>query len=327
MNGAWGPGAASANVQGFDTLFTALVILSVVIVLLVGGLVVVFGVRFRKGTKVERHAVPTLVSREVEIGWTAATAFIAIFIFWWAASFRITGAVIPDDALEIHVEAKQWMWKVEHPSGARELNALHVPRGQPVVLKMASQDVIHSFFVPAFRLKQDVVPGRISILYFEPTRTGRYPLECAEYCGTDHARMGGEVVVMEPELYASWTAAQPQADNLAREGAALFTAAGCSGCHSPASSVHAPQLDGVYGRVVNLIDGRSVVADEPYIRDSILRPARDVVAGYDPIMPTDFSRILDDGEITALVSYIRELGAGMPPGDETLRSPMMETDR
>ena len=192
---------------------------------------------------------------------------------------------------------------------------------------MASQDVIHSFYVPAFRLKHDVVPGRIATLSFTPTEPGTYPLECAEYCGTDHARMGGEIVVMTPEAYAGWSARQPQSDTLAREGAALFTSAGCLGCHATASSVHAPLLDGIYGRQVNLADGRVVTADEAYLRDSILQPRRDVVAGYEPIMPADFAQILSEGEIAALVAYIRELGAAPPPGDAVLRSPSMETDR
>ncbi|WP_299820579.1 cytochrome c oxidase subunit II [uncultured Jannaschia sp.] len=327
MDRLFSPGAASANTGGFDTLFTALSILSILIVLLVGTLIVVFSVRFRKGSDVPRHRVPALHAREFEIGWTIVTAFVAVFIFWWAAGYRITDDKVPADALEIHVEAKQWMWKTQHPSGAREINALHVPRGHPVVLRMSSQDVIHSFYVPAFRLKQDVVPGRISTLWFEPTETGTYPIECAEYCGTDHARMLGEVTVMEPELYAEWSAAQPEADTLARQGAALFTAQGCSGCHAAASSVHAPPLEGVYGRPVALADGRTVLADEAYIRDSILMPRRDVVAGYEPIMPTNFDEILSLGEIAALTAYIRELGGGLPPDARVLRSPAMETER
>ena len=327
MEALFSPGAASANTEGFDTLFVALSLLSVAVVVLIGLLIVVFCVRFRKGSDVPRHRVPTLHAREFEIGWTVATAFVAIFIFWWAASYGITNDEVPADALEIHVEAKQWMWKTQHPSGAREINALHVPRGHPVVLRMSSQDVIHSFYVPAFRLKQDVVPGRISTLWFEPTQTGTYPIECAEFCGTDHARMLGEVIVMEPELYAEWSAAQPEADTLARQGAALFTAQGCSGCHDPRSRIHAPPLEGIYGRPVALADGRTVLADEAYIRDSILMPRRDVVAGYEPIMPTNFAEILSLGELAALTAYIRDLSAAPPPGDRVLKSPDMETDQ
>ena len=327
MSRLWDPGSASANVGNYDILFGGLVALALLVVLLVGGLIVVFGVRFRRGTDVARHRVPALLSREIEIGWTAATAFLALFVFWWVSSYQISQFDPPSGAMEMHVEAKQWMWKTQHPSGAREINALHVPKGQPVVLYMSSQDVIHSFFVPAFRLKHDVVPGRTSVMWFEPTRTGTYPLMCAEYCGTDHARMGGEIVVMEPEQYAAWSQAQPQADTLAREGAAIFTAYGCSGCHAASSSVHAPLLDGVYGHPVNLASGRAVIADEAYIRDSILQPKRDVVAGYEPIMPTDFAEILDQGQLAALTAYIRELGAGLPPGDPVLRSPSMEVSR
>ncbi len=327
MSRLWDPGSASANVAGYDILFGALLALSLLVVLLVGGLIVVFGARFRKGTEVARHRVPALLSREIEIGWTAATAFLALFVFWWASSYQISQFDPPPGALEIHVEAKQWMWKTQHPNGAREINALHVPKGQPVVLYMSSQDVIHSFFVPAFRLKKDVVPGRTSMMWFEPTQVGSYPLMCAEYCGTDHARMGGEVVVMEPEAYAAWSVAQPQADTLAREGAALFTALGCSGCHAAASDVRAPLLDGVFGRPVQLADGRTVTADEAYIRNSILQPERDVVAGYRPIMPKGFAEVLDQGQIQALVAYVRALGAAPAPGSQVLRSPSMEVSR
>lgn len=324
MSGLFHPASASANTGGYNLLFGALVALALMVVVLVVGLIVIFGARFRKGTKVRRHNVPRLLSREIEIGWTAATAFLFLFIFWWASSYQLSAFEPPDDAIEIHVEAKQWMWKTQHPNGAREINALHVPTGQPVLLLMSSQDVIHSFFVPAFRMKKDVVPGRTSMMWFEPTVPGTYPLMCAEYCGTDHARMGGEITVMEPEAYAAWSAAQPQADTLAREGAAIFTSYGCSGCHAAASSVHAPLLDGIYGRPVHLADGRTVIADEAYIRDSILQPKRDVVAGYAPIMPQDFARILSQGQIAALTAYIRELGAAPAPGARVLRSPSME---
>jgi cytochrome c oxidase subunit 2 len=171
---------------------------------------------------------------------------------------------------------------------------------------MTSQDVIHSFFVPAFRVKQDVLPGRDTEIWFRATKAGVFPLLCAEYCGTDHSMMRGRIVVMRQEDYADWLTRQPEGDDLSHLGAKLFVAQGCSGCHAESSSVHAPKLAGLYGRTVNLSDGRQVKADEGYIRDSILQPKRDVVAGYEPIMPS-FAGLLDDGEIHSLTAYIRSL--------------------
>jgi cytochrome c oxidase subunit 2 len=197
--------------------------------------------------------------------------------------------------------------ETQHSNGAREIDALHVPVDKPVRLIMTSQDVIHSFFVPAFRVKQDVLPGRNTDIWFQATKTGVFPLLCAEYCGTDHSMMRGRVVVMRQEDYAAWLSRQPEGDDLAHQGAKLFVAQGCSGCHANTSSVHAPKLENLYGRTVQLSNGRQVKADDAYIRDSILQPKRDLVAGYEPIMPS-FAGVLDDGEIQSLTAYIRSLG-------------------
>ncbi len=303
--------AASDNAQGFDRLFFALVAFSIVIVVLVAALVIGFSIRFRSGSKVTRHKVPRILSREIEIGWTAATAFVALFLFWWTAAANLQQADIQSGAMEIHVEAKQWMWKASHSNGVRELNALHVPVGQPVMLYLNSQDVIHSFFVPAFRLKQDVVPGRTTTLWFKATEPGSYDLLCAEYCGTGHSRMGGTIVAMEPADFAAWLDAQPEGEGLVAAGRALFTEAGCSGCHAAGSAVHAPDLAGIYGRQIPLADGRVVTADAVYLHNSILLPRRDIAAGYAPIMP-DFARLLDEDEVAALVAYIRSIGKETP---------------
>jgi cytochrome c oxidase subunit 2 len=211
--------------------------------------------------------------------------------------------------MEIHVVAKQWMWKTQHSNGAREINALHVPLDRPVHLLMSSQDVIHSFFVPAFRVKKDVLPGSDTDIWFQASKAGVFPLLCAEYCGTDHSMMRGKIVVMRQDEFAKWLGHQPEGDDLAHEGAKLFVAQGCSGCHAASSNVHAPRLEGLYGRGVQLSDGRTVKADDAYIRDSILEPKRDVVAGYEPIMPS-FKGLLDDGEIQSLAAYIRSLAGG-----------------
>ena len=199
--------------------------ISAVILLVVFSLVVGFAIRYRRGSNAKRGAMPAFFSREFEIGWTSATLILALFLFWWAASSQLSVLVAPRDALEIHVVAKQWMWKTQHPNGAREINELHAPIGTPVRLVMTSQDVIHSFFVPAFRMKQDVLPGRYTETWFKATKLGVFHLFCAEYCGTDHSRMTGRIVVMRKEDYGRWLSAQPQGDNLANEGAAIFEVA------------------------------------------------------------------------------------------------------
>jgi cytochrome c oxidase subunit 2 len=302
------PIAASTQAHTVDTIFVWLVAASAFISLLVFGLIFFFAVRYRRNSSAKRGRLPEFITREVEIGWTLATLLLFLFVFWWAASADLSALTPPANALEIHVLAKQWMWKTQHPSGAREINALHVPIDRPVRLLMQSEDVIHSFFVPAFRIKQDVLPGRDAPteLWFQASKLGTFQLLCAEYCGTNHSGMRGRIVVMRQQDYADWSTAQPGSGDLARQGQALFVATGCSGCHGAASRVHAPPLDGLFGRRVVLTDGRSVVADEAYIRDSILQPNRDVVAGYEPIMPS-FVGILDDGEIQSLIAYIKSL--------------------
>jgi cytochrome c oxidase subunit 2 len=298
---------ASTHAVRVDHIFYGLLILSGLTMIVVFGLIITLAVRYRRGSSAKRGPLPEIINREFEIGWTSATLFLFAFLFWWAASADISGLTAPANALEVHVVAKQWMWKTQQPNGAREINALHVPVDKPVRLVMTSQDVIHSFFVPAFRVKQDVLPGRDTEIWFKATKTGVFPLLCAEYCGTNHSMMRGRIVVMRQDDYAQWLAKQPEGDDLAQQGAKLFVAEGCSGCHAEASSVHAPKLAGLYGRTVQLSDGRQVKADEAYIRDSILQPKRDIVAGYKPIMPS-FAGLLDDGEIQSLTAYIRSLG-------------------
>jgi cytochrome c oxidase subunit 2 len=299
---------ATTHAERVDHIFYGLLVLSGLTMLVVFALVLVLAIRYRRGSGAKRGPLPEIVSREFEIGWTMATLFLFAFLFWWAASADLSSLAAPANALEIHVVAKQWMWKTQHPNGAREIDALHIPVDKPVRLVMTSQDVIHSFFVPAFRVKQDVVPGREAEIWFQATKTGVFPLLCAEYCGTDHSMMRGRIIVMRQEDYADWLTKQPEGDDLAHVGAKLFVARGCSGCHADASRVHAPKLAGLYGRSVQLSDGRQVKADDGYIRDSILQPKRDIAAGYEPIMPS-YAGLLDDGEIQSLTAYIRSLAS------------------
>jgi cytochrome c oxidase subunit 2 len=299
---------ATIHAERVDHIFYGLLILSGLTMLVVFALIITLAIRYRRGSGAKRGPLPEIVSREFEIGWTVATLFLFAFLFWWAASADLSSLAAPPGALEIHVVAKQWMWKTQHPNGAREIDALHIPVDKPVRLVMTSQDVIHSFFVPAFRVKQDVVPGREAEIWFQATKTGVFPLLCAEYCGTDHSMMRGRIIVMRQEDYADWLTKQPEGDDLAHVGAQLFVARGCSGCHADASKVHAPKLAGLYGRSVQLSDGRQVTADDGYIRDSILQPKRDITAGFEPIMPS-YAGLLDDGEIQSLTAYIRSLAS------------------
>ena len=300
-------GEASTHAARVDGIFAILVVVSALTLALVFGLLVTFAIRYRRGSNAKRGRLPEIVNREFEVSWTAATGFLFVFLFWWAASADVGALTAPTNALEVHVLAKQWMWKTQHSNGAREIDELHVPLGQPVRLVMTSQDVIHSFFVPAFRIKQDVLPGRNTETWFKATKLGVFPLLCAEYCGTDHSAMRGRITVMGEDDYARWLSRQPEGDDLAHLGAKLFVSQGCSGCHAASSSVHAPKLNGLYGRTVQLSDGRQLKADDAYLRDSILQPKRDIVAGFEPLMPS-FAGLLDDGEVQSLTAYIRSLG-------------------
>ncbi len=233
---------------------------------------------------------------------------IAMVIFVWGAKLFIYWAVAPADSMEVYVVAKQWMWKTQHLGGQREINELHVPLGQPVKLTMISQDVIHSFFVPAFRLHQDVLPGRYTTLWFQATRPGRYHLFCSQYCGTSHADMKGEIVVMEKDAFQAWLESQAEGSP-ALEGRKLFQKLQCVTCHSANAQTRAPVLEDLFGRQVALNDGRVVTADNNYLRESILNPDAKIVAGFQPIMPSFQGQVTEE-ELLQLISFLRALQAG-----------------
>ena len=297
---------ASDTARSADIAFFSVLGISAVILLVLTVLVIVFAVRYRQGSRARRGPLPKVMRREIEIGWTAATTFLGIFIFWWF----VGGMYFPHRALphqlEIHIVAKQWMWKAQHPDGAREIDALHLPVGTPVRLVMTSQDVIHSFFIPAFRLKQDVLPMISTELEFTPTQTGTFHLFCAEYCGAQHSRMTGEIVVLTPAQYAAWLRHQPHEDSPVREGEGLYAKFGCGACHAPESRVMAPKLGGIAGQPVHLQGGATVAADDAYLKRSILEPRADIVAGYAPIMPS-YASVADSAQADALVAYIKSL--------------------
>jgi cytochrome c oxidase subunit 2 len=303
----WLPVAASSAAARADWLFLAMLLVTGGMALFLALAMLFMAIRYRRGADVDRSGAPAYAPK-LEIAWTLFPLAVFIGMFVWAARDYSDLYRAPADAMPIYIVAKQWMWKLEHANGRREINELHVPVGAPVRLVMTSQDVIHSFFVPAFRIKQDVLPGRYTSIWFRPTRIGEYRLLCAEYCGSDHSTMGGRIVVMRRSDYARWLEQGASPPGIAARGLELFRRYGCSGCHTAPSSVHAPDLNGLLGRTVHLSDGRSLVADENYIRDSILLPDRDIVAGYAPIMPT-FAGQIGEEDINAIIEYLRTTGS------------------
>ena len=304
------PEQASTFAGRVDALYYYLLSVSGFFILLIFALIFLFAIKYRRRSEDEQPP-PILGSIPLEVAWIAIPFILVMVMFGWGASLYFTAFSPPADALEIFVVGKQWMWKVQHPEGRREINELHVPIGYPVKLTMTSQDVIHSFYVPAFRIKMDAVPGRYTSTWFQASKTGTFHLFCAEYCGTAHAGMVGQVVVMKPSEYEQWLRTGAPEEPLAAAGERLFQQLGCSGCHSPNSIVRAPPLEGIYGKPVPLQSGHVVTADESYIRDSILLPQKDVVAGYAPVMPTFQGRISEE-ELMQIIAYIRSLGAGTP---------------
>jgi cytochrome c oxidase subunit 2 len=306
--------AATAFAREVDTLFLFLVALTGFMSLLIAGSITYFALRYHKSRKIDRTLPPTEATR-MEIAWTIVPLLVFLFIFGWGAKLYLASSSPPAGALEIYGTAKQWMWKFQHAEGKREINELHVPVGRPVRVILAAEDVIHSFYVPAFRVKMDVVPGRYTSLWFEPAEAGQFHLFCAEYCGTGHSRMIGKVIALPEHEYQAWLAAGGTgSETLVETGAALFERFGCKTCHLPDAGpgpmglVRGPPLLGLFGKKVALEGGGEAVADEDYLRESILRPAAKVVAGYRPVMPT-YETQLDEDALAALVAYLKE-GAG-----------------
>jgi len=243
----------------------------------------------------------------LEIVWSVIPFGLTMVMFTWGASIYFNESRPPDNALDVYVVGKQWMWKLEHLGGQREINELHIPVGRAVRLTMTSEDAIHSFYVPAFRTKQDAVPGRYTTTWFMPTKVGKYHLFCAEYCGTNHSRMGGWVYVMAPRDYEAWLSGGASGGSLAESGQKLFDELACGNCHKPDGSGRCPSLTGLFGKTVQLAGGGTVKADEGYIRESILQPQAKIVAGYGPIMPTFQGLVTEEG-VMQLIEYIKSLG-------------------
>jgi cytochrome c oxidase subunit 2 len=320
MNFPLFPPQGSAIAKQVDYLYFALLGFSAVMIFIIVVPMIYFLIKYRRGKKADRRE-GRLPEMTIEITWIVIPLVLMIGLFGWAADLYFEEQRIPPDAMELNAIGKQWMWKVQHPEGNREINELHVPVGRNVRLTLASQDVIHSFFLPVFRIKKDVIPGYYTMEWFRASKPGIYHLFCAEYCGTQHSGMVGRVIVMEPADYEQWLAAGRPATSLAQDGERRFRELGCSGCHMGSSVVRAPPLEGVYGKPVPLQTGQVVTADEGYLRDSILLPNVQIAAGYQPLMPSFQGKVTEE-ELLELIAYIKSLGTKQP--EETLGSRMEE---
>jgi cytochrome c oxidase subunit 2 len=299
------PESASSFAGEVDALFWFIVAVTVFFTVGISIAILYFAIRYRRRSDEDR---PRDIHGSValELTWTLIPLGIVAVMFVWGAKVYFTMNRPPDDAMTVSVVGKRWMWKLQHPTGQREINELHVPVGRAVKLVITSEDTIHSFFVPAFRIKKDAVPGRYNVAWFRATKPGTYHLFCAEYCGTEHARMTGRIVVMAPEGYQTWLAGGPPADSPVVAGEKLFVELNCITCHRPDSAGRGPVLQGIFGRPVRLASGDTVVADEAYVRESIVNPAARVVAGYQPVMPTYQGQVTEE-QLIALVAYIQSL--------------------
>ncbi len=301
------PQQASNHATAVDGLYFFIISVTAFFALLVVVLVTIFAVRYRR-----RHAAevgtPVHGALLLEITWSVIPLIIAMVMFYWGATVFFAMSRPPQNAMEIYTVGKRWMWKFQHVTGQREINELHVPVGTPVKLLIGSEDVIHSVFVPAFRVKMDAVPGRTTSLWFTATKPGQYHLFCAEYCGQRHSGMIGSVYVMEPAEFQTWLAGGAPPANMAEAGEKLFTDLACVTCHHEDNTGRGPSLRGVFGSTARMTGGGSVTVDEAYLRESIVNPQAKIVAGYQPLMPT-FQGLVSEEQMNMLVAYIKSLAS------------------
>jgi len=300
------PDQASSFALEVDLFYLFLFALTGFFTILIGAAALYFLIKYRRRSQGE---IPEQIEGhlKLELTWTIIPFLISMFIFAWGAKIYYQMYTAPADALEIFVTGKQWMWRAQHPDGQREINELHVPLGRRVKLTMTSEDVIHSYFIPAFRTKTDVVPGRYTMSWFTPTKTGTYHLFCAEYCGTQHSGMIGKVVVMEYPDYQAWLRGVPREKSPAEAGAQFFTSLACNNCHLDGKAGRGPALQGLFGTDVKLANGSTVKADETYLRESILTPGAKIVAGYANDMPT-FQGLVTEEQVAMIIQYIKSIG-------------------
>ncbi len=308
---AFHPEQASTIAQSVDQLYYALTAITLFFTTLIFLLIFIFMIKYRRRSPDERPQ-PIAGSVSLEILWTAVPVLVCAVLFVWGSLLYFRNAEPPRGSVEIFVTGRQWMWKVEHPEGQREIDELHVPVGRPIKLTMTSEDVIHDFFIPAFRIKKDVLPGRYTSLWFQATKTGTFHLFCGQYCGAFHAGMIGSIIVQEPDEYERWLAGGAPGESMEQTGAKIFQSSGCSTCHVNDGTGLGPSLLGVYGHPVKLTTGETVTADDAYMRESIVLPKAKIVQGYTPIMPT-FQGQLTEEQINDLLAYLRILGRSQPP--------------
>jgi len=304
------PEAASSIAHEVDLIYFFILAVCSFFAILVSGLVVFFAVKYRR-----RH--PDEVGADIhgsillELLWTIIPFILSLVMFVWGADLFFRIARPPADSMEVFVVGKQWMWKVQHPEGVREINELHVPVNRNVKITLGSEDVLHDYYIPAFRVKMDAVPGKLTTMWFRATKPGTYQIFCAEYCGTQHSGMIGHVTVLEEHDYEAWLAGGRSTGTAVENGERLFTDLACITCHKTDTSGRGPVLAGVFGSQVRLMDGRTVVADENYLRESIVNPQAKVVLGYQPIMPT-FQGTVSEENLMQLIAYIKTLKPAAP---------------
>ena len=314
------PESASTFSWKVDAVYFYLSGITLFFSLLISGTLIFFVIRYRRRTQFEIPR-PVAGSHKLETVWTVIPFVIAMTIFVWSATVFFDQYKPPQNAIEVYVVGKQWMWKLQHATGQREINELHVPVGRKIRLIMTSEDVIHDFFVPAFRTKADVVPGRYTTMWFEATKPGKYHLFCAEYCGMNHSGMIGSVIVMEPRDFDNWLSGNTGSMTPATAGQQLYQTLGCASCHGAnGEGGRGPALTGTFGSEVRLADGGTVTADEGYLRDSIINPQAKIVAGFGPIMPTFQGQVSED-QLMQLVAYIKSLHATGTQTPTTAASP------
>jgi cytochrome c oxidase subunit II len=301
------PPAASSIASNIDRLYLVLSGITIFFTVLIFSVIFVFMVKYRR-RRDDEIPVSTHTPLIVELTWTIIPSLICAVLFVWAAALYVQNGRPPASSIEIFVIGKQWMWHLQHPEGPREINELHVPVNVPVKITMTSQDVIHDFYIPAFRVKKDAVPGRFTSLWFTATEVGTYHLFCAQYCGTNHSEMIGWVYVMSPTDYANWLAGGEKTESLAQQGERLFSQYGCNNCHVPEGNGQAPSLVGVYGKPEKLQSGETRVVDESLIQQAILVPNSVHLPNYKPIMPT-YQGQIDQDQMLQLIAYVKSLGS------------------
>ena len=302
------PQAASASAVETDHLILLFTVLTLLLVVPVFVAISIFAIRYRDGARVVRVRVENR-DRMLELTWMIIPFALTLIFFAWGARLFDTHRHAPANAMTIQAIGRQWMWKFQHPGGQAEINNLHVPVGEPVLINMISQDVIHSLYIPALRIQMETLPGRYTQIWFKADKSGSFHILCAEFCGTDHSKMAGILTIMPPADYEAWLARSGSSKDLAAAGGRLFSTYGCSGCHDSGATVRAPSLAGLYDRPVPMQAGGSIVASASYIHDKIFNPDDHLIAGYRQVMPS-FKGLIPEEDMTRLVAYIQHLGNG-----------------